>query len=122
MSDRSHEEHDGEARLRRVIGWVVVGGATVWGIFAGTFLAANSLPPDGFIIDLTKQQFGAMILVPMAGLMALCIVLALRFTAGEIRFKGLGFEFEGASGPIVLWVFCFLAIVAGLRVFWIMPS
>jgi hypothetical protein len=89
-----------------------------WGIFAGAFLAYHSLG-EGFVVDLAKKQFGAMMLVPMAALIAFCVVIVLEWTAGEIKFKGLSFEFEGASGPIVLWVFSFLAMVAALRVFWV---
>jgi hypothetical protein len=37
---------------------------------------------------------------------------------GHIRLKGLGFEFEGASAPTVLWLFCFLAIVGGMKMLW----
>jgi len=57
--------------------------------------------------------------LPFAGVsfssgLSLLIVLTLRFTVGPIEFEGLGFKFRGASGPVVLWVLCFLAIVAGL--------
>ena len=109
-------------RVRLVARWIVIFATTTWGIFAGCFLAYHSLTGDRFVVDLTKAQFGAMILVPMAALAALCIVTILEWTAGDIKFKGLSFEFEGASGPIVLWVFCFLAIVAALRFFWVTTS
>jgi hypothetical protein len=104
--------------VRQVARWTVLVGAALWGVFAGGFLAVNSLP-GGFIVDLTKKQFGAMILVPMAALMAFCVVIILEWTTGEIKLKVPGFELEGASGPIVLWVCCFLAIAAALRAFWI---
>ena len=42
------------------------------------------------------------------------VVLTINFVVGEIKFKAPGFEFEGASGPIVLWIVCFLAIVLSL--------
>jgi hypothetical protein len=90
----------------------------VWGVFASGFLAYHSLA-GGFIVRLTEKQFGAMIMVPLAAIMALCVVMILEWTAGEIEFKGLSFEFKGASGPIVLWVFCFLACVAAMRLFWV---
>jgi hypothetical protein len=104
--------------VRRVARWAVLVAAAAWGLFAGGFLVTHSLS-GGFIVKLTEKQFGAMIMVPMAALMALCIVIILEWTAGQIEFKGLSFEFRGASGPIVLWVFCFLAIVSALRLFWI---
>jgi magnesium-transporting ATPase (P-type) len=104
--------------VRHVARWIVLLATAAWGIFAGSFLAYHSLG-EGFVVDLAKRQFGAMMLVPMAALVAFCVVTMLEWTAGEIKFKGLSFEFEGASGPIVLWAFCFLAIVAALRVFWV---
>lgn len=85
--------------------WVVLLGATAWGLFAGSYLAYNSYQA-GWIIALTQKQFGALIVVPMAALMALCIVIVLEWTAGNIKMKVPGFELEGASGPILLWVCC----------------
>ena len=58
-------------------------------------------------------------MVPLAALMALCVVIILEWTTGQIKLKVLGFELEGASGPILLWVCCFLAIVAAVRAFWV---
>jgi hypothetical protein len=40
-------------------------------------------------------------------------------TSGPIEFEGLGFKFKGASGPVVLWVFCFLAIAGAIKLVWI---
>jgi ABC-type transport system involved in cytochrome c biogenesis permease component len=51
--------------------------------------------------------------VPMSVLVAMMVVTVFRATEGPIEFKGLGFEFKGASGPVVLWVFVFLACVVG---------
>ena len=104
--------------VRQIARWIALLATAAWGIFAGAFLAYHSLG-EGFVVDLAKKQFGAMMLVPMAALIAFCVVIVLEWTAGEIKFKGLSFEFEGASGPIVLWAFCFLAIVAALRIFWV---
>jgi hypothetical protein len=104
--------------VRRVARWIVLLAATAWGVFAGGFLAYHSVS-DGFIVELTRKQFAAMILVPMAALMAFGVVTLLEWTAGDIEFSGLSFTFKGASGPIVLWVFCFLAITAALQLFWV---
>jgi len=41
-----------------------------------------------------------------------------RTTEGQIKFDALGFHFEGASGPIVMWVICFLAITLAIKVLW----
>jgi hypothetical protein len=34
---------------------------------------------------------------------------------GAFAFKAFGLEFTGPSGPITLWVICFLAFVAALK-------
>ena len=54
--------------------------------------------------------------VTFSASLALMLVLLLNYTLGPIEFKGLGFSFKGASGPVVLWVLSFLAIIAGLSV------
>ena len=53
--------------------------------------------------------------VGFAVIVAFAIVLTLKHASGEaIEFKLFGNEWKGASGPIFLWVLCFLAIVYGL--------
>jgi hypothetical protein len=53
--------------------------------------------------------------VGFAVIVAFAIVLTLKYATGEsIEFKLFGNEWKGASGPIFLWVACFLAIVYGL--------
>lgn len=58
--------------------------------------------------------FGAPFQTSFAIFSALFVVLLLRFSTGPIEFEGLGFKFRGASGPLVMWILCFLAIIAGL--------
>ncbi len=55
--------------------------------------------------------------LPLAALVSLGLVLALEQTSEKIKFKAIGFEFEGASGQIVLWVLCYLSIVLSLKLF-----
>jgi len=55
----------------------------------------------------------------MSALGALCIVLLLRLSSGPLEFKAIGFEFRGASGQVVLWVVCFLAMVASVKLLWL---
>jgi hypothetical protein len=56
--------------------------------------------------------------LPVAGLFLLVIIALFRSTEGTIKFEALGFKFEGASGPIVMWVICFLAISGSIRLLW----
>ena len=55
----------------------------------------------------------------MAGIASLFIVLVCEvFSRDKVKFKVLWLEFEGASGKVVLWVFCFLAITLAIYMLW----
>ena len=107
--------------FRRIFGWVALFAALLWGTFVGGFLAYQTLQPGGWMVRLVERQFAAVILVPMSGLAALCIVLLLRLSSGPLEFKAIGFEFRGASGQVVLWVVCFIALIAAVKLLWIAP-
>jgi predicted membrane protein len=68
--------------------------------------------------QMISDHFAAVVLGPASATAAFVVVTAFRQTEGPIKFKGLGFEFEGAAGPVVLWVVCFLATVAGIKLIW----
>ncbi len=100
---------------------IVLLGVSLWGFFAGGFLAYHSIR-GRFILRIVETHFAAMILVPMAALIALSIVLLLRWTTGPLAFKAGSFEASGAAGPLLFWVLCFLAIVAVIRLLWPLES
>lgn len=75
------------------------------------------LPFDS-LVQIVTRHFAAVVGLPLAALLAAFIVVALRHTAGPIKFEGLGFKFEGGAGQVILWVICFLAIALGIRVLW----
>jgi hypothetical protein len=57
----------------------------------------------------------------MAALMAMCVVVLLRFTAGSIQISGPKdyLTFSGAASEVVFWIFCFfLAIVFAIYLLW----
>ena len=54
--------------------------------------------------------------VAIASSISLLVVLLLKFTAGNIEFEILALKFKGASGPVVLWILCFLATILGIYV------
>lgn len=108
-----------ETLIRKIFGWVVLLATTAWGLFAGTFLAYHSMQPNSWLLDMIKNHFAALMCVPMAALMAMCVVILLRYAAGPIKIKmPAGLELEGAAGPVVLWVVCFLAIVSAIKLVW----
>ena len=73
---------------------------------------------SGDLTRLRVEHSPAMIGVPWAGGAAFIVVLVLRSSFGRVEFNVLGFEFKGGSGPIVMWVLCFLAEVAAIKVLW----
>jgi hypothetical protein len=91
----------------------------IFGLFATFFLyriaKAASL---GFFVDIATEHSLAIVGMPSCAIAALCLVLLLRTTSGEIEFEGLGFKFKGASGPIVMWVLCFLVMGLVLKAVW----
>ena len=71
--------------------------------------------------QLVTDQIRVFVLLPAAGLFAFLVVSVFEQTSGPIKFSGIGFSFEGASGRIVLWVLCFLAIVIAISALWNRP-
>jgi hypothetical protein len=66
----------------------------------------------------TAQNLG----IPCAAISAFAIVAALLKAyppqlneTGQLEFKAFGLEFSGPSGPITLWLMCFLGFVLALK-------
>lgn len=72
-----------------------------------------------WFVDLIRKEFLAMVGLPMAAVASICIVVLFGSTVGPIRFKAMGLELEGAAGPIVFWVVCFLAIALAIKLVWV---
>lgn len=64
------------------------------------------------------DHFTAMVGLPLAACMALFVVSFFRSKMGTIQIEALGFRFHGAAGPVVLWIFSFLAITLAIRLVW----
>lgn len=45
-------------------------------------------------------------------------VLLLRTVSGDVDVRLLGVEFKGASGPIIMWILCFLALILAVNKTW----
>lgn len=64
------------------------------------------------------DHFPATVGLPAAAAGSLIICTLFRTVEGKITFSVLGLKFEGASGPIIMWVICFLAITLGIHSLW----
>lgn len=70
------------------------------------------------LVPLCLRHLPTVFGLPCAALASLTLVLLLRTVQGNIRLSGLGFEFRGASGPILMWILCFLAITFAVVKTW----
>jgi hypothetical protein len=68
--------------------------------------------------QLVVDYFRVIIGLPAAGVFAFLIVALFQSTVGAIRVEMIGFKFEGAAGPIVMWIMTFLAIVGAITMLW----
>ena len=111
-----------DAKLHRLVTPLTILGT---GVFGGYFLCLivyhsiwGPVAPANWVTMIMQQHWPAVVGLPMSAIAAFCIVSLLRVTNGPIEFEGLGFKFHGASGPVVLWVLCFLVLVAALSLLW----
>ena len=72
--------------------------------------------------QLAYNHAGTAFGIPCAAMVSLALVLLLRTVSGNIQFKALGFEFKGASGPIIMWILCFLSLVLAIVKTWPLTS
>jgi magnesium-transporting ATPase (P-type) len=118
--DKSNSKTINDTLFNRITNWLVIIGASLFSanflIFMGYFLWQDT--ENNWIIATFKDHFAATIGLFLAAIAALCLVFLLKYTTGPIEFEGLGFKFKGASGPIIMWVICFLAISVAIEINW----
>jgi len=111
-----------EASLRRIASWVAILGTWVFAAYFFGFLIYHSCQrtasEGSWFIQILEKHFAAALGVPLSAISSACIVLLLKATTGPIEFEGMGFKFRAASGPIILWILCFLAMILGVYLLW----
>jgi hypothetical protein len=65
-----------------------------------------------------KEQFAALIGLPVAAIASFVLVIFLRHTVGPINVKVPGFEFDGAAGQGIMWIFFFLSMAYAIHLVW----
>jgi len=104
-------------RPKVILTWVL---AVAIPIAAATVLTGFlSLIPYEVMLDIASKNFAAIVGLPVAAVFAVFLVVVLQQTSGPVKFEGLGFRFEGTSGQVVLWIFCFLAMAGPIKLLWI---
>lgn len=112
MTEKKERKNTPQKLLPWALIIVVAGAAILFPIFI--FGGINPV-----FIDLYKKNFIVIIGLPLAAIASLFIVVFLEQSQGPIEFEGLGFKFKGASGPVILWILCYLAIVVSFKTLWV---
>lgn len=105
-------------RFRSITGWLVILGTSAFSVSFLAFLIFYSWHGDSWLVDVVKQHFQATVGLPLSAIAAMCIVFIFKFVSGNIEFEALTFKFKGASGPVVLWTLCFLAMAGAIKMLW----
>jgi hypothetical protein len=73
----------------------------------------------GLFETILREHFAGILGSAMAVMTAMVIVVIFRVAAGPIEFETpFNFKFKGASGPVVLWILTYLAVVCGMAALW----
>lgn len=106
--------NDREEEHRRKMFFITSWASIVFAAIVLVFLVlwASVIGPGDPIIT---NHFTVVIGLPMAAVGAFILVSVLRQQHGPVEFEGLGFKLKGGSGPIILWVICFLAIAGAIK-------
>ena len=67
--------------------------------------------PQCVQFDLVSKHYVIILGMPISAFAAGAFVTMLRSVDGPIKFKCIGFEFEGAAGQIIMFVLVFLGFV-----------
>jgi len=106
-------------KLRRYVDWAFFIAAVLYCLFHAGFVIWNTINREQRLMDMVYEHYAAIVGLPFVGYAALAIVLLLEARSGEpVEFSVPGFSFKGASGPIVLWVVCFMAISVCFKLLW----
>ena len=104
--------------LRQVAPWIATIGLGI-GAVAGLALILYVFVSDQSAYRaLLLAQVRAIVGIPLAALSAFSVVFVFEATSGRVEFEIGPLKFRGASGPAVLWVFAFMAIVGAIVMLW----
>jgi len=105
--------------LKYVANWIVISFGGLYFCFHVGFVIWHTFQNRDWLLELVKKHYAAIIGLPFAAYAVVCLVLFLESRyEGPIEFKAIGFEFKGASGPIILWAICFLIFTVCMKLLW----
>lgn len=118
MMNQSELDTINDSKFHKILKWSLLIATVLAFLWYFSFLLINIFLKDGWVIEIMKQHTPITIGLPFSALSSLFLVLLLQYSSGQIEFKVLGFEFKGASGPIVFWIMCFMSFVLAIKILW----
>lgn len=106
-----------EENLRNKIGWISTLSVLIFALIFFGRIAYLALV-ENYWKEISLDHFPTIVGLPAAAIASVFIVIALRTVAGPIELKIGSIELKGASGPTMLWLFCFLSICLAIRMTW----
>jgi hypothetical protein len=68
--------------------------------------------------NIVGPHYAAVIVMPSMAYFTLVLLLYFKWRNDPLKFKGLGFDFDGMSGPIVLWLLSVLMFSVSTKLLW----
>lgn len=112
----------GPRQRMKIILYATIGSLFVlggFGLFAAVFTVyAWPRPSNTLLVEVVHGHFRAVVGLPMAAAASFVVVWALSVTEGPIEIEAWGLKFKGAAGPVIFWIFVFLAISTSINLAW----
>ena len=117
--DENHkiESENNTLLLLNSVKYIAIFAAIVLGVMY-IFWLFWSFNNDITFVEIMYRHLAMVLGVPGSVIAAFVLVTVLEQVSGQIKFEGLGFKFEGASGPIIMWVIVFCALIGGIKLLW----
>ena len=64
---------------------------------------------------LIAEHVAAVVGLPICAIGSFVLIYLLKVGKAPIEIEALSFKFKGAAGPVILWIFCFLAMAYGIK-------
>ena len=98
-------------------------GTAAWVTFSFSLVVASALiptaVPDSWLLQMIRGHPVGTMGVGACAISAFSVVAVLDVLSRDpIEIRFFQFQLKGAAGPVVLWVLCFLTIVAGFHILW----
>jgi hypothetical protein len=105
--------------VRQVVTWLCIGFGPVLALITYLPLLQAMLQRQQWIYTIFREHYAAIFGLPSAALLSfmLVVVFEARFDKIEMELANL-VKFRGASGPIILWIFCFMSITIAVKMLW----